>query len=158
MNKIIISLLFFLAVTKPSMGQIGIPEFSKFFGKQFRVSPAFRKNCEFSFFSILMQTDNSGTIKSVDFKNEVPEDMKVYFDFLKGYQFPEKYAIKNKPVLFFITIDRSDYCPDFKVTNPHMNEIMRTPLLIIKKQLAANAKTIVFYDTFVTRLSRGTVN
>ncbi|MGB4776276.1 MAG: hypothetical protein WBP45_13960 [Daejeonella sp.] len=147
----LISILFFLLTATASQNidlksNPQFPEFKKFMMRNYRVSQTQRSECKFEYASIVLETDQNNIITDYRVTNEVSDEMKNNFNFIKGYQFPKSYKINKRSVLFFLAINKQDVCSTLYESSQTPDSIIKQILLDIKRQLENNSRTIVIYD------------
>ena len=153
MRTAFILCLLFVCGTR-SFAQTDLPEFERNFYKNFKVPGYFRTNCENYFACVIAFTDSDQKIVNVEIKNKFPKEMSSQFDFLKGYQFPAKYSLKNRPVMFFLTIDNTNYCDGRNITVSSAVNSINEIFNIASTQLNREPETLVIYKPFITKTAK----
>ena len=116
MKKIWLSIILLLAfLPNPSFSQSTIfdgHEFTKFVGKNYRLSDSLKSNCEWMYAVVRVKTNSANKIIGYDFINNPPGAMQKAFGFLIGYKFPSKAKINKRPVIFYLGIDNLSSCTE----------------------------------------------
>ena len=85
-------------------------DFFKYLGKSYRgrMPASVLADCNWNFAALILRTDKSNKVVKVDFANEdyLHNDFKQSFDYLTGYQFPTGSLIKQRPLVFFVTVEQ----------------------------------------------------
>lgn len=148
--KAILTLFLFIVLTAFQNANIKppleIPEFKIHILKNYRFPRQYRSECKFFYASIIAQTNKANKIIGLQFKNEISDGMKGSFNFINGYQFPEKYKINGKPVLFFLNIDLEEICPGVSDSSHVTNVVLKESLNNIKEQLQKEPNTVILYE------------
>ena len=142
---ILFSFIFLTSFQGNLQAPVSFPEFEKYIIKNYRVTKQQKSECKFYYASIVVQTDKINQIVDLQFKNDISEDMKTSFNFIKGYQFSEKYKINGRSVLFFLTVDQQDICPGVVDSSCVTNLVLKESLATIEEQLQKEPNTIILY-------------
>ena len=85
-------------------------DFFKYLGKSYRgrMPASVLADCNWNFAAIILRTDKLNNVVKVDFANEeyLQNDFKQSFDYLVGYQFPADAEMKQRPLVFFVTVEQ----------------------------------------------------
>lgn len=87
-----------------------VPDFYKFAGKNYIVTPELETNCELMYAIVKINTDSSDKIIGYDFVNTPSQAVKDGFKNISGYKFSEDFNIRQRPVIFFFLVDNYQIC------------------------------------------------
>ena len=144
--KRVFATLVLLTAFYHAFGQLpGIFELDKFIVKNWRNTEEQKTYCRFFYYSIIVDTDKLGIIRSWKFNNFVPPEVKKDFRFLIGFQFPEKYRLQNSRILFYITVDQSIVCPKATTSIAQPREVMTEVLENIATEMDKDPQLKIIY-------------
>jgi len=94
-----------------------VPDFYKFAGKTYVVTPELETSCELMYAIVKVNTDSSDKIIGYDFVNSPSQAVKDGFKNILGYKFSKDLNIKQRPVFFFFLVDNHQICIEKKDLN-----------------------------------------
>ena len=153
MKTIILTFCVLISLLHPELEKpLAIPEFEKFLIKNYRATQKQRAICSFDMAIVVVRTDKNGKIVNIDYKNEVSKDIQTNLEFVKGYKFPDMYKINSAEILFFLTVDQQDICPDDTRATNFTASVLRESLNAIQNQVKKQPETIILYNTIQVKV------
>lgn len=158
MKRVILAFVLIISCYHANGQTLEIPELEKHVGRNWRATPAERAYCQHIYYSIIVDTDQQGKIKSWKYNNDIPGSFNKQFDFLKNFQVPKKYKLENSTILFFITVDQTIVCPTATAHLQETTNVMTELLENIATQLGKNPRTRIIYRPFWAKLFNTILN
>lgn len=137
-------LLTYLSFFQPK--PTGFDAFTDHISRTHRIPASLKKECNWQYAAVRVYTDQNAKVTGYDIINEVPDDLKNSFAFIKGYQFYKSLKIGQRPIVFFYSIEdhRDDCDGPFMVTSP--TAAANKFLSIMKSEQKRDPRTIILYD------------
>ncbi len=155
---IILAIIFLTSSNVFSQSPQTFPEFYKFIRKNYRVGTQQKAACKIYNASIVLSIDKSNRITDFEVKTEFREEVKSNLGFIKGYQFPVKNLINQRAILFFMTFDLDEICPNIPTTSQNVIAMFEACLTTIRDQLKTNPETIVLYEVVPIKIFKPIIN
>ncbi|MDB4924731.1 hypothetical protein [Mucilaginibacter sp.] len=100
---VIISLFTYYKNQPPNL--FGYDSFLQYVRKGFKPSDATKKNCEWQYALVKVNTDINNKVIKYDLLNKTSEDLTKSLSFLLGYQFSKNLPINKHPIVFCISLE-----------------------------------------------------
>lgn len=153
----LVFICFFFSINKGVSQAINCDDFLKYVGKNFNPPKAVKESCEWQYAVIKIQTDKNNKILAYNLLNNVSDDLKSSFKFLKDYQFPATTLINGRPIVFCVSIEnkKMECAPLQKQHSPP--EVLGLIYANLKPQMEFEPKTIFVFDLVVVSYSHDSI-
>ena len=123
-----------------------IKSFKSFVARNYRISENVLKDCNWNYAVVKAAVGQDNKVRNLTFLNDVEEDMKKSFSYIKGYSFGSDRSFKGKSIIFILTIELNNWqtCNTAKI-DYSPSEIITRVLGVLDKELSVNQSTLVLY-------------
>lgn len=143
----ILTLLNFIFAFQPKPASFDA--FRQFVANTHRVPTSLKKNCNWHYAVVKVNSDNHGKVTGYEVLNDAEEDLKKSFSFLVGYKFDKRLGVNRRPVVFILTVfSRQEDC-DGPTVIISPTDAIASVFGLLNEQRKKEPRTIFLYDVIL---------
>ncbi|GAB2701638.1 hypothetical protein GCM10027037_28710 [Mucilaginibacter koreensis] len=125
----------------------GVNEVMAYVRSKYKTPESVRNDCHWNYAVVKIKTNQHNVITGYELLNDASKDMYGSFRFLLSYRFSDKLNLKQRPVVFCLTVDNQkfDCIPDQATRNPP-SEVVASIMSVFEAQRRKQPNTIFIYD------------
>ena len=127
----------------------GFDAFKNFVADTQRIPVSLKKNCNWHYAVVKVNSDKNGKVNGYEVLNEAHEDLKKSFSFLVGYKFDERLAVNGRPVVFIYTVYSNQEDCEGPIVTATPTEALVDVFGLLNKQRTKEPNTIFLYDVII---------